>query len=192
MIPKCLRSLSSRGAEVSVIADPREILVDCRGCDIRDEDLSGLQLERDLTHVWLDGCKISDDAILQLRMNPRLEALYIGSTRATWKILRIVPHLPHLAGLGIDHMTGVDLGIEYLSDHPALETLDLSYTDITGPNLARLLVHSRLTDVDVIGTSIIGSDVVRLDDLDADPYRTVTVHLGESDRVSIVMGFTSS
>ena len=187
MESECLCALIDIGCEVSIIADPREVFVDCRGRDVQDGLLAELYREKDLTHLWLEGCDISDVSILQLSANYRLEVLDIGSTRVSATVLRIVPTLFHLAGLFLRGMQGINPSIEYLVNHPSLEGIDLSFTDIAAPGLIRLLRSSRITNVDVSGTQIVPSDILPLDDLDADPCRSVHFRFSNAEGTAIVM-----
>ncbi len=189
--PEYFRDLIAIGAEVAGIADPREVLIDCRrrAEHVREEHLLDLPLEPDLTHLWLEECDIGDATVLPLIANHRLEVLEVGTTRVTAAVLHLVPGWQHLARLGIGGMTGINEAIECLMNHPSLEGIDLSRTDITAANLERLLLNSKLNNVDISGTGIGIPDVEHLNDDDAEPSRLVSIRLNETERCSICLGF---
>jgi len=187
MIPAYFANVIAAGAEVSIIAEPRQVIVDCRGCEIHDEHLVDIARDPDLEWLWLNGCSVTNSGVSKLSGSNRLEWLDIGSTRVTGSILHIVPSLPRLGGIGLAGIRQVDSNIEFLMDHPALDVVDFSFSDVTRRSLRQLLVRSRVTHVDVTGTGIIASDLADLDDIDAEPQRTVSIILSDSESLGIVM-----
>ena len=187
MIPEYLADVVTTGAEVSIIAEPRQVIIDCRGCAIDDRHLASIARDPNLTWLCLFECDVSNEGVLRLSGKPELEYIDVGSTRVDGSILRIVPSLPALGGIGLKGVQHINANIDFLKNHPMLDMLDLSFSDVTACELCRLLVNSRVTGVDVRGTGITASDVEALDDLDAEPYRTVSIRLSETERVAIVM-----
>jgi len=189
MIPEYFAGVVATGAEVSIVAEPRQVVVDCRGCEICDRHLADIAREPDLTSLWLNNCSVTNSGVSKLIANERLEYLDVGSTHVDGSILRIVPSLPRLGGLGLTQIQRIALGIEFLLDHPTLSVIDFSFSDVTPSDLRIVLANSRVTNVDATGTRIEASDLTDLDDIDAEPYRTVIIRLSDLETMAIVMGF---
>ncbi len=150
-------------------------------------NLAALTLEPDLTDLMLSGCDVSNVAVSQLVANQRLQWLDLSETRVDGDIQKIVPLMPNLKGIGLGRIPNVNANIEYLINHPKLNSVDLSHTDVTFHSLARLLKNSQIDRADVRGTTIAACEVATLDDDDADPYRYVHVYYGESERECVIM-----
>jgi hypothetical protein len=187
MIPEYLHDVAATGAEVSIIAEPRQVVIDGRGCAIDDRHLADISQEKDLTWLSLYNCRVSNFGALKLMENHRLEYLDLGLTDVDGSILSIVPALGALGGIGLTGIRKINQGISFLTLHPSLDNVDLSESDITAENLRHLLLNSNITAVQLKGTTVLASDVRDLDDIKAEPYRTVTLRLSDTERLAVVM-----
>jgi hypothetical protein len=177
-----LAVLSRLGAEVSVLADV-EVVIDARNSSVGDEHVKFIAAVDNLTWLSLCGTRLTNAGALQLATLSNLEHLDLGETQIDGSCLHIVKHFGRLIRLDLEGISGVSRHCSYLYNHKTLAAINLSFTDITTADLVRLLENSNLEVVEANGVNVAASTLLGLNQPDADPYRCVTVCIGEGECV---------
>ena len=170
---ECLTSLRSKGAEISVISVPREVLIDCRGSQVTDNELRGICAISDLTHLWLEGCAVSEVAVGALCTHLRLQYLDIGHSNCDGIILRQLSRIASLEGIclaGLDH---VSVNLKYFFGHPKLDRINFSETDVTTKDIKQLISRSVVTGLILSDTKVVESDLREFLENIKDDARTI-------------------
>lgn len=184
-----IESLTRKNVDVDTVADPRQVFIDCRrAIGVNDDDVRTISRIVGLRTLYLTGCGISDVGIGWLKGNPGLEHLDLGETRATCNSLGVVATLPSIAGVSFARITIPDsYDIAPLLRLPSLRVVNLSYTNIGIEKVKQLLMESRITNLDLEGNDLCRETLALLDDIDAEPYRTVSIDFGNNERLAIVL-----
>lgn len=180
-----LDKLELLGVDVHIIADPRQVVIDCHGSDITDGDLRLLSCEPDLVSLSVRGCAVSNSGLQYFSNHVRLAELDIGSTKANGNILEALT-LPNMRGLVLSRLEGVSTHLHCLFGHQRLNHIDVSHTDVTSNDIIRLIQSTNVTGVDVQGTCVSPELVASIDDVDAEPCRTVVVVFGPKRQLGVV------
>jgi HEAT repeat protein len=125
--------------------------------DTRDDDLAPLAGLADITHVGLNGSKITDRGLALLSGLSKLQVLYIGDTQITDRGVAQIKGLTELRELWLRGTGVTDAGLANLEKLSRLESLLLGRTTIGDAGIAHLknlqslrglgLEKTRVTDV---------------------------------------------
>jgi hypothetical protein len=135
-------------------------------CELTDAHVAIISQAPTLRSLILDGTRITDTGIQQLRPLQQLEYLSLGGTAISDKSLDIVGRFPELRFLNLSETRISNRALEHLTHLRRLEILNLTRTAIDPRGLTDLqamskLVSLRLDDVPLDDESVAGLCTIR-------------------------------
>ena len=125
--------------------------------DVGEEGIRYVCRIKSLEKLDFEGVKLSDDSLQLLTTLPRLSELNLRGAAFTHEGLRAIKGLPRLSYLNVAYTHVDDSDCQTLDAAPALISISLENTDVTGTGLAKLrkvyilrLQHCKLNDADII------------------------------------------
>lgn len=165
--------------------DDDGLVVDCRSSELQSCDLELVARLRNVHWLSLDGISLQRTDLVYLRQLPDLRYLSLCECG-----LRSIPddtfnRLAKLKILRLQFLAEPSSLLNSMQHLPCLESLDLSNTTLSKSLLGQFLSHGSLTDLKCDSTVITRTDALSFDIGDAEPYRLVSVQLGDGRHATL-------
>jgi hypothetical protein len=148
-------------------------------------DLKSIAEFSHLKMLWIEGSRINDDGLEDLRFFIQLKSLCLADAEFTNSGLKHLKELPQLKELYLQKNAITDDGLKYLQDLPQLQLLCLDKTEITDNGLNYLKKLSQLQTLFLSGTKITDAGLENLKELNRletlDIRQTIVTYDGIKD-----------
>ncbi|MGA2797346.1 MAG: hypothetical protein ABSE63_07210 [Thermoguttaceae bacterium] len=134
---------------------------------IRDYPKADLKSIAEFSHLkmlWIEGSRINDDGLEDLRFFTQLKSLCLADAEISSSGLKHLKELPQLEELYLQNNAITDDGLKYLQDLSQLQLLRLDKTAITDNGLKTLKKISHLQTLFLNGTKITDAGLENLKD----------------------------
>ena len=180
---RVLGILESKG--VVVIVDGSQVILDCRGSELNEDDFKSLG-EID-TLVWLscDDLEIDSGLTSAVSQLKSLEYLSLCDCNIHSEMLTDLGQLASLKILRLQGLRGARFLPEQIRLLSSLESLDISRSDAGSAVLSELLGMEALTDIKLEGTGISRDEVEALNRESPNANRFISIQLGDGSHATI-------
>jgi hypothetical protein len=132
--------------------------IDFRDSLVADSDVELLRFIPTVVWVRFDDIPITDRALRVLGELKQLDVAILDRTHVTSEGVKLLFALPRLSGLCVQGMRNIETLIERLSRHSTLESLDLSFTDVSYSGACQLIENPYLRTLHLANCSFSMSD----------------------------------
>lgn len=139
----------------SVLADSMPRLVELRFdfLKVSNRELQAASHFHSLQTLWLTGTELTDDLIGSISAQHNIINLVLKKTRITDSGMTQLKSMPNLQTLNLPSQIS-DPGLQILSEFPALQRLDVSFSAITDSGLAPLKALTTLQELYINDTKL--------------------------------------